>query len=54
MLLLKLYKLRGLLHFAWCIYVIIMILCFLLAAILHPSSVMFAEVCHYLNDFYTN
>lgn len=51
MLLLKLYKLRGLLHFTWCIYVILMILCFILALVLHPSSVLFAEVCYYLNEF---
>jgi len=49
--LLKIYKLRGLLHFTWCIYVILMILCFLLALFLHPSSVIFAEVCYYLDSF---
>ncbi|CAD8196358.1 unnamed protein product [Paramecium pentaurelia] len=49
--LLKIYKVRGLLHFTWCIYVILMILCFLLALLLHPSSVIFAEVCYYLDSF---
>ena len=28
-----------------------MILCFLLALVLHPSTVIFAEVCHYLDQF---
>ena len=51
MLLMKMYQLRGLLHFAWCIYVILMILCFLLAILLHPTSVIFAELCQYLEKF---
>lgn len=45
------WKMRIPLHITWCFYCLLMILGFLLAAVLHPSSVVFGEVCWYLDSY---
>jgi hypothetical protein len=51
---LKMFKARGLVHLGWCIYCIIMIIGFVLGTILNPVSVISVEFCDYLDGFLHN
>lgn len=47
----KYYSLRGLMHLVWGFYVLLMILGFFIALVLHPTSAITAEFCVYLDSY---